>query len=70
MKRIEKYKNGRKKSYWIGIAIILSMVFIIAFNLTIAFLISRENKQVKEFILNYDKTKQVYNLQQDYNKIF
>lgn len=66
MKRTEKYKNKRKKSYWISVTIALSIVFVIGFSLTVATLISIENRQVREFILNYDKTKQVYNLQQDF----
>ena len=53
MKRIEKYKNERNKSYWISVTIVLGILFVVAFSVTTS-------------ILNYDKTKQVYNLQQDF----
>ena len=66
MKRIEKYKNERKKSYWISVTIVLGILFVVAFNVTTSILILKENNQVRDFILNYDKTKQVYNLQQDF----
>ena len=66
MKRIEKYKNERNKSYWISVTIVLGVLFVVAFNVTTSILILKENNQVRDFILNYDKTKQVYNLQQDF----
>ena len=66
MKRIEKYKNERNKSYWISVTIVLGILFVVAFNVTTSILILKENNQVRNFILNYDKTKQVYNLQQDF----
>jgi flagellar basal body-associated protein FliL len=66
MKRIEKYKNERNKSYWISVAIVLGILFVVAFSVTTSILILKENNQVRDFILNYDKTKQVYNLQQDF----
>ena len=66
MKRIEKYKNERNKSYWISVTIVLVILFLLAFNVTTSILILKENNQVRDFILNYDKTKQVYNLQQDF----
>jgi flagellar basal body-associated protein FliL len=66
MKRIEKYKNERNKSYWISVTIVLGILFVVAFNVTTSILILKENNQVRDFILNYDKTKQVYNLQQDF----
>lgn len=70
MKRIEKFENERKKSYWTGIAITLSAIFIVGFSVTVSALVLRESKQIKDFILNYDKTKQVYSLQQDFLKNF
>ena len=66
MKRIEKYKNERNKSYWISVTIVLGILFVVAFNVTTSILILKENNQVRDFILNYDKTKQVYNLHQDF----
>lgn len=66
MKRIKKYKNERNKSYWISVTIVLGILFVVAFNVTTSILILKENNQVRDFILNYDKTKQVYNLQQDF----
>ena len=66
MKRIEKYKNERNKSYWISVTIVLGILFVVAFSVTTSILILKENNQVRDFILNYDKTKQVYNLQQDF----
>lgn len=66
MKRIEKYKNERNKSYWISVTIALGALFVVAFSVTTSILILKENNQVRDFILNYDKTKQVYNLQQDF----
>ena len=64
MKRIEKYKNERNKSYWISVTIVLGIL--VAFSVITSILILKENNQVRDFILNYDKTKQVYNLQQDF----
>lgn len=66
MKRAEKYKTERQKSYWIGMIISLSILFVIGFNVTTSILIFKENQKIINFILNYDKTEQVYNLQQDY----
>lgn len=66
MKRVEKFKDKRRKSYCTGIAITLGALFIVGFSVTVSILVLRENRQVREFILNYDKTKQVYNLQQDF----
>ena len=66
MKRIEKYKNERNKSYWISVTIVLGILFVVAFSVTTSILILKENNQVRDFILNYDKPKQVYNLQQDF----
>ena len=66
MKRIEKYKNERNKSYWISVTIVLGILFVVAFSVTTSIFILKENNQVRDFILNYDKTKQVYNLQQDF----
>lgn len=70
MKRVEKFKDKRRKSYWTGIVITLGALFIVGFSVTVSILVLRENKQIKDFISNYDKTEQVYNLQQDFLKKF
>lgn len=42
------------------------MLFISAFSISTAYLVNKENNKIRELILNYDKTKDVYNLQQDF----
>ena len=43
MKRIEKYKNERNKSYWISVTIVLGILFVVAFSVTTSILILKEN---------------------------
>lgn len=66
MTRMKKYREKRKISYWANIAIVLTMLFIMTFCIVSTIVISKENDKIRKFILNYDKTKNVYNLQQDF----
>lgn len=68
MTRIEAAKIKKRESR-IKMAKIIgayAILFISAFSISTAYLINKENNKIRELILNYDKTKDVYSLQQDF----
>ena len=65
MSRTEKFKDTRSKNGIIRLGLCLLLVFISVGPSVFAIIVEKENKAIKNYIYNYDKTSDVYNLQQD-----
>lgn len=65
MSRVEKFEKARTKENVIRTCIYCVTGTIILTILFYGIFMDIQNNKIKEFILNYDKTKEVWNLQQD-----
>lgn len=65
MSRVEKFEKARAKENTIRLCIYCVFSTIILTILFYGIFMDMQNNKLKNFILNYDKSKEVWNLQQD-----